>query len=1715
MQGRFHVPGSCKARGRPGPRARAIPEELHDVHQTHHHFGFHVLRRAARGGPAPGRGGGAQAQSSATCGVLNNFRATCGDQAFASGILYEDNPGWAQGVITDVRITVTGGAATTITAPPNRSTWREGGIVLRTDGRVGGSRDIELSVAAGTNDGNAVVIQEHSSNGNHGVYLHQDGRGAHDTTATLGSGVMIGTTTARMRNSGVQVLVLSSTNTGVHTITSAATIHSTTAGLEMANRSSGRDVVTNSGTITTAATGGGSGILVSPGAGSELNTRSGSSTTTNSGSITVSNANAHGIYVFATGVALYKAVNSGTITASGAPGHGIYVDARRYKGTTGDGGIQIENSGSGARGITASGAGSFGIYVDATGAMNTGAEDITITNSGDVTSNSHAILVNSDMAAVTVTASAGELESTSGDGIAIQQNADADMTVISGADVTAGMRGIRVQAVPDGTDATTATTGDISITTTGGSIEAESDGMDGIWPEDHAAHTGSVTVSNAASITADRYGIYANRLGSGPGAGMDSVSVTNTGGTVLGKTNSGIFAWNKADDAGDVTVSVTGGTVRSMGKSTAAISAGNRGTGSVTVTIGAEGDAEAPTLNSMYNAGVYADLIAAGNTAGKIAITQGGTIAARKGVYARVGRASASDETRAAAAQPVIDVTWSGTFSHGTAATVSQDDMGRYVAVATSEKSAAQRAIDFHQEVETEKAIRYGSPAGIEAQVMSWRDVMEAVAVGDAPAAVAADNAAQLLLVPNGATAADNDYVAAFKAALTNPDIEVPAAVLTAIGSTATTAAGVTDAEIVTYLQGDTNNRRTLLRNVLAQSLSDEEKAVLRAVVTNTGLDAALDDADAAFSDAYKMAVKALLERRNIGNIRVNMTGGSIASRGDGIRAYYATPHDMNGAISVTVAAGATVTGGNAGIYVANAGEGLMLARKYTYGYAMGDDPDELVAVMHGEGADAVPLLDQLVTVAGMVTGGTDAAVHLSGGGAVLVMEGGRVHAGASGVGILVNDPGPALIYVDGEVRGGAGGTAAVHLTGGGAVIVGLNGRVLANGAAHAIRSDGEEEATLTLATSRMIPYREDVEDQVEGSVEGLGNNVRYREYRNGVPTGYSGTLPVGDNGMVDVSGLPRRPTPPADPTPPTDSTGDGVRVDTGEDATVSRDDGIRVSYEDPGDDNEAIRVEVRKGERVTGSMAGIYVANAGPGLMLARRYTPGFSKGDDPDEVVAVMHGEGADAVPLRNQLVTVAGTVTGGADAAVHLDGGGAVLVMEGGRVHAGASGEGILVNDPGPALIYVDGEVKGVAGGDAAVHLTGGGAVIVGLNGRVQANGADHAIRSDGSEATTLILVVDRMDPYREDVNAQMEGSIEGIESARLREDRNGVPTGYSRSLQVDGNGMLDVSGLPSRFSCEEAGDRRCRMYEALPSMLVAMNDLPSYAERMSAARDGNGGWARVETARGDWQAKKATTSGKLAYDYHRNAGRVGVDYVVREDVRIGASAHALRGKAEMAGVGEVDVDGMGVGVSATWMAGDLHVDAQAAATWYDADFESNAFGRLKKDASGKGVALGVDVGQRMAMGSMAMGEEMFVTPRAGFVWSKADLDDFMDDYMGMETGDSPGQTRASVAVEDAVSVKGRLGVMVETEAGMGATSGRLFGSLDVEREFSDETEVKVGGQMLKTEVRPTTVRLGLGGVFDVDENILVRATAGYRTSGSGTSGYGGGLELHVRF
>ncbi len=551
------------------------------------------------------------------------------------------------------------------------------------------------------------------------------------------------------------------------------------------------------------------------------------------------------------------------------------------------------------------------------------------------------------------------------------------------------------------------------------------------------------------------------------------------------------------------------------------------------------------------------------------------------------------------------------------------------------------------------------------------------------------------------------------------------------------------------------------------------------------------------------------------------------------------------------------------------------------------------------------------------------------------------------------------------------------------------------------------------------------------------------------------------------------------------------VRVDVTGGSITSGGDGVHARYVLEHDGNGAIMVNVSKGAEIAGERAGVFVSGAGLGR-LGR------------DEPAGRALGLTADEKNLRRQFVAVHGVVRGGSDAAVHLSGGGTLLVGGTGEVLAGASGRAVLVNDPGRAIIVIRGTVRGGAGAPAAVHLTGGGTVTIGLTGSVEANGAEMAIRGD---APTKIVVQASGGLTQEVARAavaRVGGGIggEGGEiSLVVSETRDGFATGHLQPVPLDAGGAPALDELlVSRFDCGMATDRRCELYEALPSLLLALNRLPAYAERMAAPRGSNGVWGRVEAAQGEWTADAADSvagSERLAYDYDVAGGRAGFDFE-GAGARFGLSAHFLKGKAEMDAVGEMAVSGMGAGASATWLWGGFHLDFSGQATWFDAEFDSSVSGKLEKDASGKGFALGVEIGRRASF----MEGALAVTPRLGLVWSNADLGDFTDSV----------GSAARVSVEKAWSARARAGFTLETGAGEG---GRLFASADLEQEFSDETSVEVGDAGLDTESASTTLRLGVGGALPLGGSAALTLSGHYEASGSGTKEYGAAVSLSAQF
>ena len=728
----------------------------------------------------------------------------------------------------------------------------------------------------------------------------------------------------------------------------------------------------------------------------------------------------------------------------------------------------------------------------------------------------------------------------------------------------------------------------------------------------------ALTNSGRVTVTADAAAGVGHALWLEEAAAVTGGAVTITNSGVLSSKNHALFAEMSAANAAALVLTNTGAIASEDGDG-------------IRIERGVEGDVTVTNSGAVSGRdyGIYV-----GKAARFDFDQEAGTISGRTGVYAEVSKASAMGDMRSMDSDgnhvPAIDIDWTGgSIARGTA----ENDVGRFRA------ASATQVLTFDQESATGKAVaetvRWGAPAGIEAHALSWRDVAEEVAKGDDPDAIA-DNTAQMAAVPTGATAGDNAYVAQFKAALRNTDLDV-AAVITAIGSTATTAAEVTDAEIVTYLRTNNAATRTLLRNVLAQGLSDAEKAVLRAVAAgdSAGLTAALDDADAGFSNAYKTAVRALLDRYNLDDVRVNVTAGSIASRGDGIRAYYATPHANNGAIAVTVGNGATVSGGVHGIHVSGAG------------LAAG-----------GSGRRA-----QTVTVNGTVMGGTGAGVYLTGGGTVTVGTTGRVGA-TSGDGIRA-DGGDLSVSVTGMVEGdlratdgaltfaslaGSQVTGTVHNPVGPLTVAGSIGRLLyTDGGTVTVAPSGR----LTGVEGEVIRSAGDLSVSVAGMVEG---DIRA----------------MGDGALTFASMAGSRVTGTVhDPVGPLTVAGSIGRLLYTDGGTVT----VAPSGRLTGVEGEAIRSEAGD---LSVSVAGTVmddIRGSGDGDLTAM--VMGTVDGDilglsDGDHVVTVpVGGTVTGTVHLAGSTVTVGGTV-----GRVTLENRGMVTVAPTGRVTGIPGGHGVKV-------------------------------------------------------------------------------------------------------------------------------------------------------------------------------------------------------------------------------------------------------------------------------------------------------------------------------------------------------------------------------------------------------------------------------------------------------
>ena len=1352
--------------------------------------------------------------------------------------------------------------------------------------------------------------------------------------------------------------------------------------------------------------------------------------------VTTEGSNSHGVYGLisnAVGEALTVSVTRGSLSTAGRGAQGIFG---HVAGSASTASLSIYSTAvtisttARANGVYARQEGAGGIAFDLRGGSVTTAND-----------SAHAVLADNRGAGGTDIDLEGVAISTTGDG----SYGVFGYTGTGGGAIAIDVTGGRI-----------VTTGDDSYGVIAADLNAASEAALSIYAD-------GVTVTTTGYAS---YGIYARHAGTGSlDVDLDDAAISTAGDETYGVVgnigNAASTAAIAIDAAGDSAIAVEG-------LNTAGMLGLQAGLGSVGITTGAGTAIEAP-----FAIGMDARATNDASAAGRIVVTPGGKVEAREaGVLAWAERSSghtfgdgAQTADDAARTAPMIHVASSGTVTVG--ASVTEAFIRGRIAGADETLSAVEQAVL--------SAITSGDSDALD------------TALAALPAAYDADWKAEARNLQRKRIAESPGDAA--RAATANRAGEIAASEILGLSRAGIRAVVRSHTGMATFIrQGDRDPailaiaaaaRTERQQAALAEQekLSAAERTVLEAVLTGSGLEAALDAlSGATYTDDWKDGVRQRAASYNAGDIQVDVTGGSISAEGNGVEALYAVPHDRNGAIAVTVAEGARVTGGANGLYVrgAGAGEGNLHA--------------------------------QSVTVNGAVTGGTGAGVHLAGGGRLTVGATGETGA-TSGVGVLA-DGGDLTATVSGTVRGDVrvdGGALTLSVPEGGVVtgtvrdpagpltVAGSIGRLLytdgatvtvaATGALTGVDVDGRTEALRSEAGNLDVT--------VAGRVAG---DLR-------APSGGTLTLSVPEGGVVTGTAY--------DPIGPLTVAGRIGRLLYSGGATVTvtatgRLTGVEGAAEALR--SEAGDLDVTVAGMVTGDVLGL---------------------GDGDHMVTVARGGSVTGTVRLAASTVRVAGVV-----GRVHLDRGGTVTVDASGRV-TGVEGVGIR-SETGDLTVTVAGVVMGdilaLGSGEHAVSVAPGGAVtgtvrvatestvrVAGTAGRVlldrggtvaigeagRVTGVDgEAIRSASGELVVSI----RQAPGEtaEQLLNRIQGTMRDADGAPpevryvfadgRRIDDLGAP-GSARSVPL---GPFDVGiGHDGRLVREYAP--RVRVYEALPSVLLGLNGTSGFHDRMAAPRSPNGVWARIETSGGSRETERSTSTsgGRLAWTQRRYRVETGVDFPLEAGVA-SLSAHHRRASAEVSGNdGGIDVAGNGVGASVSWRLSDgVYVDGGVSATWYDVALESGQRGSLKRDVGAFGHAVGVEAGRRVALGSGPLGA-LTATPRARLSYSRVGMDAFTD------------AVEARVSLDKGRAATGRAGVRVEASEG----GSRLFGSVDVERAFSRETAVKVSDVGLSSKAEATRVLVEAGGAVEWDGGRY--ALQGAARWATGARDYGGGVTIKVRF
>lgn len=311
---------------------------------------------------------------------------------------------------------------------------------------------------------------------------------------------------------------------------------------------------------------------------------------------------------------------------------------------------------------------------------------------------------------------------------------------------------------------------------------------------------------------------------------------------------------------------------------------------------------------------------------------------------------------------------------------------------------------------------------------------------------------------------------------------------------------------------------------------------------------------------------------------------------------------------------------------------------------------------------------------------------------------------------------------------------------------------------------------------------------------------------------------------------------------------------------------------------------------------------------------------------------------------------------------------------------------------------------------------------------------------------------------------------------------------------------VAAVPGGFVLDSRYAPRAAVYEALPGVLLRLDDLTGLAgARVRSAETPL--WIRLAGDTGFHAAGRSTVGAK--YEIDRVAAEVGIDFPFDEDVTGSVGARMVSGRADVGaptGGGKIDAMGYGASFALAWRGpGGWYGSGNLSATWYDLDLSSESRGRLKRDVAAFVYSMGVEAGRRLALNGKTR-----LTARGWLDRSAAIVGGFTD------------AVGARVSAVDGDRFRGGVGGTVETDLAWNGGELSLRGSLGLERALDGSgTAVRVSGARLTSEASKTKLMLGLGATWDWGSNTAL--AVGYRAHGIGAKGkaHSGGLELRSAF